>query len=263
LDLTPRRQIAVFLILVFALGYAGQIYLIKAVGTVYSPLIFLLMWIPGGVGLLCARLFGLQWKDLTGTLPLEKYWLLAYAVPAAAAILLLIVSVGAGIGVFNVYSGRALARILLFTPTLGVLISVVTALGEELGWRGFLHTRLIKAGIQWPYIMTGLMWAAWYWPMIAFADYAPSTLPLLSLAVFTITIISFSVFLGWLRSRSHSLWPAVLAHAVHNTFIHSVYPGLYKAGPLDTYFGGECGFILAIIYLLLAIYILKVDEDYL
>src|SRR5262249_49578708 len=48
---------------------------------------------------------------------------------------------------------------LLFMSTLGTAVSCVSGFGEELGWRGYMLTRVIAAGIPKPILVHGLIWA--------------------------------------------------------------------------------------------------------
>src|SRR5262249_4696033 len=137
---------------------------------------------------------------------------------------------------------------LVLAPTMYVVIGSLRALGEEIGWRGFLHARLREQNISHPYILTGIIWGLWHLPLILFADYATSDLPYLSALLFMITITANSVFMGWIKEKSGTIWPAALAHGVHNVWIAGVYPAFIKKGVLDTYFGGESGVFIAIIY---------------
>jgi membrane protease YdiL (CAAX protease family) len=62
--------------------------------------------------------------------------------------------------------------------------------------------------------------------------------------VFTCGVVGFSVFLGWLRLRSNSLWPAALAHATFNLAL-DIADGMTAANPMRGYLLGESGLLLA------------------
>lgn len=252
-----KFQILVYLAMTFALSMALEFYIIKHVGTVNSIVTVGLMWVPGLCAFACMFIFDHKLRDL-GLKPTEKKWMIiAYAVPAIAAMLVLTGLVVLGVGQFQVESFRQIVNRLVFTPTLGILLSLIFTLGEELGWRGFLYSRIHDWDIETPNLLTGIIWSVWHWPLIYFLDYATSPQPAVSLVLFTISMVAFSVFLGQLRRISRSVWPPALAHAAHNTWIQVVYPSFYKAGALDPFFGGESGVFLAVIYLLLAIYLQK------
>jgi membrane protease YdiL (CAAX protease family) len=49
-------------------------------------------------------------------------------------------------------------------------LGLIGAFGEELGWRGFLLPKMVGARILHPYFVSGLVWAGWHLPLIAFGD---------------------------------------------------------------------------------------------
>ncbi len=95
-------------------------------------------------------------------------------------------------------------------------INAIPALGEEIGWRGFLQPRLCRFG-QWPaVILTGVIWGLWHAPVILLGYNYPGVSPILALIFMVIICILFSVLLGWLRLASGSIWPAAIAHGFIN-----------------------------------------------
>jgi len=252
-----QRQIILFLTGTAFLSGILQIYILRETKGTSSLAYLPLMMVPGLVALACSKFFGNNFRDL-GLLvkPGRLSMLYAYAIPAACAVLTLIVLLAMDIGKFK-WPEHSIVRVLLFQPIFGVLVTFIFALGEEIGWRGYLHTHLMRARIPEPMIVTGLIWAMWHWPLILWGGYATSSLPTLSAALFTVMVTSFSVILGWLREYSKSVYPCALAHAVHNAWIQSIYPSFYVPGRMDPFFGGESGFVLAIIYLLIALYLYR------
>ncbi|MBX3020190.1 MAG: CPBP family intramembrane metalloprotease [Bdellovibrionales bacterium] len=259
---THRQQVGIFLAVTLSLSWLLELYILKVVGSFQTPLLFVLMWIPGLVGIGCSYVCGNGFRDLGLDLPLPKYWAIAYVVPAAVVLLTLIVCTLIGIGSFVFEPGKFL-RLAIFLPLLGVVMALVTHSSSELGWRGYLQFHVRQAKIPAPYLMVGLVWSAWLWPLVAFSDYTSSKVPLLSLLTFTLTMTGFSIFLGWLRDRSRSVFTAMLAYAVHTTWLREIVPGFYKPGDLNPYFGGEAGFVMAILYILVAAYVVRREEGFL
>jgi hypothetical protein len=262
-ELTPRQQVAIFLAITFGLGFMLEWYIIATVKTVVTPLIFPLICIPGAAGIFCAWFLQEDLRPLVPRRTLPKYWVIAYSVPACAAIAVLAISVGIGVGKFAALPPSTVLRLMVFEPTLGVCMALLTSAGQELGWRGYLLGRVKEAGIPAPYFFVGLVSSVWFWPLLAFCDYAPSRLPLLSLALFTFSMTGFGIFMCWLRDRAHSIGPPLLAHATHRVWMNNVYPGFYTPGLMTSFFGGEAGFILAILYILVAAYIIRREENFL
>jgi membrane protease YdiL (CAAX protease family) len=61
-----------------------------------------------------------------------------------------------------------------------------------------------------------------------------------------VSIIGMSFAFAWLRLASGSIWPAVLMHAVHNTFIQSVLDEITVNTGNTIFFTTEFGLGLAI-----------------
>ena len=261
-----KFQIIIYIVTTFILSWSVQYIMINGEGVDDLALDFLLMWTPGLVALILSFLLFRDFKTIGFKLCSWRFFSLAYAIPAVTAVLILGTLILIGQGQFEVSPAlvlkkgslsAALAAILIKGTTLSVLIGFVSGLGEEIGWRGFLHTRLIQIKISHPFLITGIIWSIWHWPLILFSNYVTSTIPLLSLLMFTVVTISFSVIIGWLREISGSVFVASLAHGVHNTWIQGIYPAFLKKGPLDEFLGGESGLLNAVIYLFIAIYIYR------
>jgi len=99
---------------------------------------------------------------------------------------------------------------------LGVGITLIPALGEELGWRGWLLPKLLRLGTVPAILVSGVIWGLWHAPLILLGyNYptAPGWLGLL--CMIGMCIVVGGVF-GWLRIRGGSVWPAAVAHAAFN-----------------------------------------------
>jgi membrane protease YdiL (CAAX protease family) len=135
-----------------------------------------------------------------------------------------------------------------FWVTWGVLTvgSLLSAAGEEIGWRGLLVPLLNRRyGFGTAVLISGLIWAGWHYPLMLTVRYSANSIPAwYALIVFTLGVVGFSVFLGWLRLRSKSLWPAALAHASFNLAL-DIADGMTATNPMRGYLLGESGILLA------------------
>ena len=66
------------------------------------------------------------------------------------------------------------------------------------------------------------------------------------LACFTVMVTALAYIMGHLRMRSGSLWPCVLLHATHNTFIQGIFDPLTAGVGWAKYISTEFGIGLAI-----------------
>lgn len=115
-------------------------------------------------------------------------------------------------------------------------ISALAAMGEELGWRGFLQGPLIdKLGTTGGIVSLGLIWSFWHLPLLLAGYNYPQTPVLGALVLFPIELVSFSFFLGWLTIKSNSFWPAAMAHGAFNSIgvgvpsnLHMAMPDIYR-----------------------------------
>ena len=95
---------------------------------------------------------------------------------------------------------------------LGVLIIAIPALGEELGWRGWLLPHLEPLGRGRATVLTGVIWGAWHAPVILLG-YNYDRPNGLGLVLMIVSAVLIGVILGWMRFRTGSIWPGVAAHA--------------------------------------------------
>lgn len=98
-----------------------------------------------------------------------------------------------------------------------VWLSAVFAVGEEIGWRGFLRDEL--SGLErWSLILvTGVVWGLWHAPIILLGYNYPGLPPVLALACMVVFTTLAAALLEWLRTVGTAIWPTALAHAAINT----------------------------------------------
>ena len=132
-------------------------------------------------------------------------------------------------------------------------LGLVGAVGEEIGWRGFLLPRLVAAGVRRPQAVTAAVWALWHLPLIALGGFYDTRTPWLMAAVYALGIMAMSFFIGGLRMRSDSVWVAAVAHAAHNFCFQFAVPALLltAAGTKAAWWdlaAGDTGLLVALLY---------------
>ena len=103
----------------------------------------------------------------------------------------------------------------LLTIPVAAIFNGLFALGEEIGWRGWLLPTLRPLG-TWPALLiSGAVWGFWHSPLILLG-YNFAQPNLLGVALMIVGCMFYGVLIGWLRLRTGSVWPAVFAHGAFN-----------------------------------------------
>lgn len=241
--------------LALALAFQG----IDPFSTLGNVLGLLAMWLPA-LAALAVKCLGERSLRMDGwRAGPPRYWLAAYIAPLLYGGIPFALAAAIGTGEFN---GERLAigagnwgleptvgnGILLLTTVL-ILPGLLMALGEEIGWRGYLFPRLVARYGFWSAVNIGaVIWFAFHVPGLAAGLYGPAELPLWwSLALFAGLIWSGSLFYGWLRLKSGSIWPVALAHAAHNTFIQMLFGLGFTSDGTTPYLAGEFGILTVVL----------------
>src|ERR671910_135714 len=90
------------------------------------------------------------------------------------------------------------------------------SLAEEIGMRGYLLPKLLPLGRTGALALSGLVFATWHMPLILLTPFFPIGNELISVPLFYATVVAATFVYGYLRLYTGSVWPASLAHAVHN-----------------------------------------------
>jgi membrane protease YdiL (CAAX protease family) len=143
------------------------------------------------------------------------------------------------------------ANVIVNLVILGV-VGTLTAIGEEIGWRGYLQPRLDAAGVQWSVAVVWLCQLAYHAPLIAGAGYANAGSLPFSLVLFAAADLPLTFL--WAREsyRARSLWPAVLFHSFHNTISQWLFPNFFAGGANERWLG-EGGLLPVAGYVLLGL----------
>jgi CAAX protease family protein len=104
-------------------------------------------------------------------------------------------------------------------------------------------------------LISGVIWALWHYPILLFGYYHSPVPVGFYLPVFTANVIGISFLWTWMRLKSGSIWPCVVLHAAHNTFIQRFFDPLTVHNSRTWYVTGEFGLALTVVSALLAIYL--------
>jgi membrane protease YdiL (CAAX protease family) len=99
-----------------------------------------------------------------------------------------------------------------------VTINLLASLGEELGWRGYLHEKLISLGFWKCSLLTGTIWGLWHAPLILQGHNYPD-FPQLGVLLMTVWCILLAPLFTLIRLKSGSVIAASIAHGSLNASI--------------------------------------------
>ncbi|MED1569519.1 CPBP family intramembrane glutamic endopeptidase [Bacillus paramycoides] len=134
----------------------------------------------------------------------------------------------------------------------GSLLSLIPVLGEEMGWRGYMLTRLVDAEFSRPILISGLIWATWHVPIVIAGLYVDGPSVVLSVLGIYFCIVPFSYITAYLRLITGSIWPSVIIHTTWNAIIQGPFDRASTGYQTEIWIG-ESGLITAIIILITAI----------
>jgi membrane protease YdiL (CAAX protease family) len=199
-----------------------------------------LMWSPALAAILTKWIFAESVRELGWRWAGDRYLRLAYLIPLLYLLPVYsavwisglgglnattyVQSVAKNYGLSTLPAPLACAAFVLIAVTAGFIAKAGRALGEEIGWRGFLVLELYKViGFTGAGLVSGVMWAFWHYPIILYSNYNAGTPTWYALACFTVFIVAVGFIAAWLRLRSESVWPAVILHASHNMFLQMIF----------------------------------------
>jgi len=149
--------------------------------------------------------------------------------------------------------------------TINSFFSMILALGEEIGWRGFLfpavrnRTTEVKA-----YILCGIIWGLWHAPIIALGhNYGTGYFgfPWLGILAMCPTCIAMGTFLSYITGKSGSIWPTAIGHGTINAV--SGLPSLFLTKESITLINSKgslgFGFITCIPLMLFALVLITIS----
>lgn len=279
---TSNSHKKIYLFLALVLIFSSIVYyFIFQSGSLHAyggNLVLLLMWVPGIAGIITQLIFegtlrGMGWK-----LGKAKYLLIAYFLPVIYCLVVYGITWISGLGgvpdpefiseitqTYGITSANPTIVILIFSVVAGVIGlfgSLISATGEEIGWRGVFVPELARI-TTFPKValISGAVWAVWHMPAIFFADYNMPGIPKLYAGVmFTIMVLGISFAFAWLRLKSGSLWTAAILHASHNLFVQAIFTPLTLQKKFTPFIIDEFGVGLALAAVLVAWFFIRKNK---
>jgi membrane protease YdiL (CAAX protease family) len=141
-----------------------------------------------------------------------KYYLAAFFFPLLVVPVAVVVAAATGVARPDLSALATLVPLFVGSPITGLIY-----FGEEFGWRAYLQDRVAPGKPLPAALWTGLIWGIWHWPWVLLGMMMGGNL--LGLLFYIVDSAVGSIFLGWLRTKGKSVWPAALAHGTGNMVV--------------------------------------------
>ncbi|MBR4758531.1 MAG: CPBP family intramembrane metalloprotease, partial [Lachnospiraceae bacterium] len=149
---------------------------------------------------------------------------------------------------------------IIMALTTAPIFNILTAIGEEIGWRGALYPYLKERfGKTAGRVIGGAIWGAWHWPLMILAGFEYGTdyfgAPVLGLFVFPIFTIAFGIVTDHVYDKSGTILMPALIHGAMDAW--TIYAYLTKPEFADRMILGPSlvGILSGLPVVALAIYI--------
>lgn len=276
---SSRVQIVIYLLLVFACSSLFYFLVLHSgsLGNGRGMYVLGLMWCPALAGMLTLRLNGRSIADLGWKWGETKYQIRSWFIPLLYAAIAYSIVWIAGFGGFGnsefldalvkqMHLGGSrwisIALGIFLTGTYGLVRGVSSALGEEIGWRGFLVPELSRTtSFTRTALISGIIWSLWHYPILIYGDYNAGTPTWYGLTCFTVMVISDSFILAWMRLKSGSLWTGAILHASHNLYIQAIFTPLTRNTGKTAWYIDEFGCVLPLVVVAFAFYFWTKRKD--
>ena len=180
-----------------------------------------------------------------------RLWWIAFGVTLLVTVAASAVVWATPLASFAIPEGGIIDPVISFFIFFGMSV-VWFGLIEEIGMRGYLQPRLMSLGRTRALFLVGLVFATWHMPLIFLAPAQvnfPTGNLFLFFPLFYGTFVAASFFFGYMRIYTGSIWPASIAHAVHNAAWNVLGAvTLITAAPVlvDVYLVGDFGILILI-----------------
>lgn len=240
------KKFWIYLLVTFGLGWLLQGLGVlslnwESTGLLYTGLLALCMFAPlAGTWLAAGGLkqdkSGVAWKPHISGKNIG-WWLAAWFGPALVAVLgaavYFLLCPGRFDGSLSTLNDQLLAQGYSVAPwviaavglvqsvTYAPFMNMFFALGEEVGWRGWMSPFLCeKLGRKKGLVLSGVIWGAWHWPIILLVGYNFGSgywgAPFTGALVMCLSCVALGILLSYLYEKTESVWAPALGHGAFN-----------------------------------------------
>jgi membrane protease YdiL (CAAX protease family) len=267
-----RVPVAQYVLLVFAFSSVFYFFVLRSGGLGYGRGLYVLglMYCPALAGMATLRLNGRSIAEIGWKWGETKYQVRSWYIPLLYAAIAYGIVWLLGLGGFgNPQTANAIVEQIhlggpawlnltigiLLTGIYGLIRSTASALGEEIGWRGFLVPELSRTtSFTATALISGIVWSVWHYPELIYGGYNAGTPTWYGLTCFTVMVVAISFVFAWMRLKSGSVWTAAILHGSHNLYIQALFTPFTRDTGKTAWYIDEFGAVLPLVAIGFAIY---------
>jgi uncharacterized protein len=267
-----RSQVLLYLLLVFAFSSVFYFLILRAhsLGAGGGLYVAGIMWCPALAAMATLKLNRRPLSELGWKWPQAGYAIMSWYIPLLYAAIAYVIVLSSGLGGFpnhetmqqlvsrmGLRTSPAVSTVVyvLLVGSFGLIQSLARALGEEIGWRGFLVPELFKTtGFTSTALISGMVWSCWHYPILIWGDYNAGTPTWYGLTCFTVMVVAISFVFAWMRLKSGSLWTGAMLHASHNLYVQGIFTPLTRNTGKTAWYIDEFGAALPLVAVAFAVY---------
>lgn len=140
---------------------------------------------------------------------------------------------------------QALIGVLIASVVVAPFFNGLVALGEEIGWRGYLLPRLLSLGKTRAYVLVGVIWGLWHLPLVLIGFTYPNE-PLLGTVAFVAMTTALSLYINELTLQNNSCILAAWIHGIFNSQKVGLWSLLFPT--VNPLIGGYAGIIGIVVW---------------
>jgi membrane protease YdiL (CAAX protease family) len=263
--LRARRGLIIYFAVLVPLSAVFEAFIIKG----SSSWVWALMWTPAAASVVARLVLREGFGDVSFRVRGRRGWKaigLALIFPIVLGIIAYGIAWMTGLVQFGprpislaaryVPGGTSAAVVFLINvavaATIVTIYSARTAAGEEIGWRGYMLTRLVDAGVPKPILTSGVIWGVWHVPLILGGVYLVGPPPLLAALLWMVTATAFSFVFARVRLETGSVWPAITLHSAWNAIIQAGFDPASHGANAELWIG-ESGILVALTMIVAAV----------
>ncbi|WP_416827366.1 CPBP family intramembrane glutamic endopeptidase [Ectobacillus polymachus] len=214
-----KKEIFLYLGIVYGITYL-VFSICKIVGMDYRNFVAYSMLLPTFGAIITTLIFKEKFSYILNNLKINKWIFVGIIIIILIYILCSIFQVLLYGFVFKQFNLVKIPSVFVFLKQIiiGIVLGGLSATFEEIGWRGFLQSRLILKNTFISYLFIGICWSIFHFPQIFTGLIYPGNI-IEGLIIHTCILVSFNILLCYMREKSSSLICTSITHGLFNVLI--------------------------------------------